>query len=53
MIDYELAGGIAIVFAVMYIALRLLARHAFSKLVNAEFEHVLNSDEHKVKGRVQ
>lgn len=51
--DYRAIGYIALGMLALYIALRLMERYALRKLVQVEYEHVLNSDEHKVKGRYQ
>jgi hypothetical protein len=49
--DYRAIGYIALGMLALYITLRLMERYALRKLVQVEYEHVLNSDEHKVKGR--
>ena len=51
--DYRIYGIIGIALAAVYLGVRLFGQMTFRKLVNAEVEHVLTSDEHKVKGRYQ
>lgn len=49
--NYLVYGGFALLF--FYLVLRVLGTLAFTKLVNDEFEHIIASDEHKVKGRFE
>jgi hypothetical protein len=49
--DYRTIGYIALGMLALYMTLRLIERYALRKVVQVEYEHVLNSDEHKVKGR--
>ncbi len=49
--EYKIIGYIALALIAVYIALRMAGQWAIKKLIRAEFEHVLNSEEHKVKGR--
>ncbi len=49
--DHRIIGYVALGLLVIYLALRFMEQYAFKKIVRAEVEHVLNSDEHKVKGR--
>jgi hypothetical protein len=49
--DYRAIGYVALGLLALYLALRLMERYALQKIVQVEYEHVLNSDEHKVKGR--
>jgi hypothetical protein len=49
--EYKILGITVIVLAAIYVAIRLAGQWAFSKLIKTEFEHVLNHEEHKVKGR--
>lgn len=51
--DYKIVGYIAAILLTIYIAIRLAGQWAVNKLVRAEFEHVLNHENHKVKGRFQ
>lgn len=52
-LDWRAIGIIAAVFFGLAITFRLIGQYAASKLVDLEFEHVLNSDEHKVRGRFE
>jgi len=49
--EYKIFGYIALGLLALYFALRMAGQYAVNKLVKAEFDHVLNHDEHKVKGR--
>ncbi|MCX6708857.1 MAG: hypothetical protein NTW67_04405 [Candidatus Woesearchaeota archaeon] len=49
--DYRILAYVGIGLIALYLAVRLLGQYAFGRLVDAEFSHVLNADEHKVKGR--
>ncbi len=52
--DYKvMVYAVVGVFAAVYIICRLLGRLAIKKLIRTEYEHVLNSEEHKVKGRYE
>ncbi len=51
MIEYKTIGYIAIGLIAIYFAVRIAGQMAIRKLIRAEFDHVVNSDEHKVKGR--
>jgi len=53
MIDYKIYGIIALGLLAIYVALKLAGQWAVNKLIRAEFEHVLNHKEHKVKGRYE
>ncbi len=49
--DYRFIAYGMIGLVVLYVALRLFGQYAFGKLVNTELSHVLNAEEHKVKGK--
>ena len=49
--DYRIFVYAGIGLVALYVAIRLLGQYAFGRLVNAELGHVLNAEEHKVKGR--
>ena len=49
--EYKIIAFVAGGLIALYLAVRLLGQYAFGRLVDAEFSHVLNADEHKVKGR--
>ncbi|MBS3148401.1 hypothetical protein J4219_05935 [Candidatus Woesearchaeota archaeon] len=49
--NYLVYGGFALLF--LYLGLRVAGTLAFSKLVSDEFDHIIASDEHKVKGRFE
>ncbi len=52
--DYNvMAYAVVGVFAAVYIIYRLLGQLAVRKLIRTEYEHVLNSEEHKVKGKFE
>ena len=51
--DYKIYGYIALGLIAVYLAIRLAGQWAINKLIRTEFEHVLNSKEHKVKGRFE
>jgi len=50
-LEYKIIAYVALGLTAVYIALRLGAQWAANKLIDAEFEHVLNHENHKVKGR--
>ncbi len=52
-LDWRVIGIIALVFFGLAITLRLLGQFALQKVVMLEFEHVINSDEHKVRGKYE
>ncbi len=52
-LDWRVIGMIALVFFGLAITFRLLGQYAVRKVVDLEFEHVLNSDEHKVRGKFE
>jgi len=49
--EYKIFAYVAVGIVAVYFAIRMAGQWAVNKLVNAEFEHVLNHEEHKVKGR--
>lgn len=49
--EYKILGYIALGLLGVYIGFKLLGQYAINKLIRAEFDHVINSNEHKVKGR--
>jgi hypothetical protein len=49
--DYKIYGYVALGLLAVYLAIRAAGEYAVKKLVRAEFDHVLNHEEHKVKGR--
>jgi len=51
--ETKIIAYIALALLVIYLAMRFMEQYAFKKIVRAEVEHVLNSDEHKVKGKFQ
>ena len=51
--DYKIFAYIGIGLVIAYLALRLMGQLAVTKLVRAELDHVVNHDDHKVKGRFQ
>ena len=51
MIAYKVFGYIGLGMIIGYVVLRVAGQFALRKLVRAEFEQVLNSDECKVKGK--
>lgn len=51
--EYDIIVYAGIGLIAVYIAIRLAGQRLVNKLVRAEFEQVLNSEEHKVKGRFQ
>jgi hypothetical protein len=54
MIDYKIITYFALgTLAAAYLISRIVSQLAVGKLIRAEYEHVLNSEEHKVKGRYQ
>ena len=52
-LDWRVIGIIALVLGGIAITFRLLGQYAIQKLVTLEYEHVLNSDEHKVRGKFE
>lgn len=50
-IDYKIYAFIGATLIVIYLAMRIFGQMAVNKLVRAEIEQVLTSDEHKTKGR--
>ena len=53
MIEYKIYAYIAIGLLALYLAIRIAGQRAIKKLIRAEYEHVLHSEEHKVKGRYE
>lgn len=51
--DYKIIWYITIGIVAFLILRRIVVNWAINKLVRTEFEHVLNNDEFKVKGRFQ
>ena len=51
--EYKILTYIALALIAIYILIRASGEWAVKKLIRAEYEHVLNSEEHKVKGRYQ
>jgi len=52
--DYKIITYVALgILAVAYIISRIVSQLAVRKIIRAEYESVLNSDENKVKGRYQ
>lgn len=51
--DYEVISYVAFGVLAVYIAIRLFGQRTVNKLVQDELNHVMNSDEHKVKGRYE
>jgi hypothetical protein len=51
--EYKIIAFVAGGLIALYIAVRLLGQYAFGRLIDAELGHVLNADEHKVKGRYE
>lgn len=49
--DYNAIGYVALGLLAIYLTLRFMEQYAFKKIARTEVEHILNSDEHKVKGR--
>jgi hypothetical protein len=49
--EYKIIAYAAIALVAIYVAIKLAGQWAINKVVQAEFEHVLNNEEHKVKGR--
>lgn len=52
-LDWRVIGVVALIFFGLSIGLRLLSQYAVSKVVDMEYEHVLNSEEHKVRGKYE
>ena len=53
MIDAKVYAYVALGLLAIYVGLRLFGQWTINKLVRAEFEHVLNHDEHKIKGKFE
>ena len=51
MTDYKIYAFVGAALIAIYLAMRIFGQMAFNKLVRAEVEQVLTSDENKVKGR--
>ena len=51
--EYKILAYTAVALFAVYFLMRLAEQWAVKKLIRAEFEHVIHSDEHKVKGRYQ
>ncbi|MEM3154398.1 MAG: hypothetical protein QW165_02395 [Candidatus Woesearchaeota archaeon] len=51
--DYRIIGYVALGMLALYIGFCLMERYALRKLAQMEYERILNSDEHKVKGRYE
>ena len=49
--DYKMYAVIGTALIAIYLTIRIFGQMAFNKLVRAEVEQVLTSDENKVKGR--
>ena len=49
--EYKILAFVAGGLMVLYLAFRLLGQYAVGRLISAEFSHVLNAEEHKVKGK--
>jgi len=52
-LDWRVLGIIALALLGVYFGLRSLGESAMRKLVNLEYEQVLNSDENKVRGKFE
>lgn len=52
-LDLRFLGAAAFVLGGLYLLFRWMGSYASRKLTALEFEHVLNSDEHKVRGRFE
>lgn len=52
-LDWRVIGIIALVFFGLALLFRLIGQYALQKIVLLEFEHVINSDEHKVRGKYE
>ena len=53
MIEYKTLTYIVIGLLGLYLAFRIAEQRLINKIVRAELEHVIKSNEHKVKGRFQ
>ena len=53
MIDYKIYAYIGTALIAIYLAVRIFGQMAVNKLVRAEVEQVLTSEENKVKGRYE
>lgn len=51
--EYKIIGYVLIGLLALYLGVRLLGQYAFRKLVQAELDHVVTSDDYKVKGRYE
>jgi hypothetical protein len=51
--ETKVIAYIALALLALYFFIRLAEQWAVKKLIQAEFEHVINNEEHKVKGRYQ
>ncbi len=50
-IDYKIYAFVGAALIAIYLAVRIFEQIAANKIVRAEIEQVLTSDEHKAKGR--
>jgi len=48
-----IALGVAAAYVTMRITFHMAGQRAMRKNIQAEFDHVLHSDEHKAKGRYE
>ena len=51
--EYKILAYAALALLAVYFAMRMAGQWAVKKLIRAEFEHVIHSEEHKVKGRYE
>ncbi len=51
--ETKVIAYIALALLAVYFLMRMAEQWAVKKLIRAEFDHVLNNDEHKVKGKYQ
>jgi hypothetical protein len=51
--EYKIIAYIALTLLAVYIIVRAMGEIALKKLIRTELDHVVNSEEHKVKGKYQ
>lgn len=51
--DFKIIGYVALALIGLWMALRIIGQRAINKLIENEFDHVVHSDKHKVKGRFE